>query len=247
MYNLPKLIGHRGVRNLSPENTIESIKLAKKMGLSWVEIDVKVSKDLIPILLHDDSLDRTTTGQGIPLEFNYKYLKNLDAGFFFYNKKTNICIPTLSEVLILSEFYNINLNIELKPNIGFEKENVNAIINVLKTSNFNKKYYFSSFDLNSLVIMKENLPSCRCGLLIDKFNKDISLNDVINISKKYNFFCCGFNKNLINYEIVKKIKNHNLNITIFSEENLSVNEANKLWSMGIDSIFIDDPTEFQLD
>ena len=89
--------------------------------------------------------------------------------FFFYNKKTNICIPTLSEVLILSEFYNINLNIELKPNIGFEKENVNAIINVLKTSNFNKKYYFSSFDLNSLVIMKENLPSCRCGLLIDKF------------------------------------------------------------------------------
>ena len=50
MLNLPKLIGHRGVKNLSPENTIDSIYLAKKLGLNWVEVDVKISQDLVPFL-----------------------------------------------------------------------------------------------------------------------------------------------------------------------------------------------------
>ena len=78
MLNLPKLIGHRGVKNLSPENTLESIKLSKKYRLDWVEIDVKISKDLIPILFHDDTLERTTNGNGLPINYDYKDLKKLD-------------------------------------------------------------------------------------------------------------------------------------------------------------------------
>ena len=77
MFNLPKLIGHRGVRNLSPENTIDSIKLAKKFGLNWVEIDVKISKDLVPILLHDDSLERTTNVKGLVIDYYYQFLNLL--------------------------------------------------------------------------------------------------------------------------------------------------------------------------
>ena len=72
MLSLPKLIGHRGVKNLSPENTLNSIRLANKLGLEWVEIDVKIYKDSIPILFHDDSLNRTTNGDGLPIYFNYK-------------------------------------------------------------------------------------------------------------------------------------------------------------------------------
>ena len=84
MFNLPKLIGHRGVKNISPENTLDSIELAYKLGLDWVEIDVKISRDFVPILLHDDTLDRTTNGKGIPLNYNYLDLKKFDAGYFFY-------------------------------------------------------------------------------------------------------------------------------------------------------------------
>ncbi len=54
--NLPKLIGHRGVRDLAPENTLQSIKKAIELNIKWVEIDVKISKDHIPFLLHDSSL-----------------------------------------------------------------------------------------------------------------------------------------------------------------------------------------------
>ena len=56
---LPKIIGHRGAAGLAPENTLASIKKAFVAGLSYVEVDVKTSKDNIPVLLHDDNLDRT--------------------------------------------------------------------------------------------------------------------------------------------------------------------------------------------
>ena len=70
MFNPPKRIGHRGVKNLSPENTLDSIILANSLGLKWIEVDVKISKDLKPILLHDDTLDRTTNGKGFPIMMN---------------------------------------------------------------------------------------------------------------------------------------------------------------------------------
>ena len=246
MLNLPKLIGHRGVKNLSPENTIDSINLAKKLGLNWVECDVKISKDLIPIVFHDDSLERTTDGKGLPVDYFYKDLKKLDAGSFFYNQVTKIYIPTFEEILLLCQNKSINLNIELKPNKGFEKENVKSIAKILKNSKFSNEYYFSSFDWNSLIMMKEILPKENYGLLVHEFKKDRTIKDIIRVANNYNFFCCGFNKDIINSEVIEEISKNNLMITVYSKINLTVNEANELWSKGINSIFTDDPKEFKL-
>ena len=245
MLNLPKLIGHRGVKNLSPENTIESIILAKKIGLNWVEIDVKISKDLVPIIFHDDSLERTTNGKGLPLDYLYKDLKKFDAGSFFFNKATKIYIPTLEEVLILCENININLNIELKPNKGFEKENIKSVAKILKNSRFSRQFYFSSFDWNSLIKMKEIFPDANYGLLVDEFSNNTTLNDIKIVTKKYNFFCCGFDYNIINSEIINEMSRINLLMTVYSNINLSLNTAKSLWSDGVKSIFTDDPEDFK--
>ena len=83
---LPKLIGHRGAKDLAPENTIFSIENAIKHQLKWIEVDVKITKDNIPFLLHDDLLDRTTSGKGFPYEYTYSEIARLDAGSWF-NKK----------------------------------------------------------------------------------------------------------------------------------------------------------------
>ena len=97
--NVPRIIGHRGVKDLAPENTLYSINQAMKFGLKWVEIDVKISKDKIPFLLHDDNLDRTTSGDGSPLNYKYKDIFNLDAGSWFDSEYKNLYPPTLKEVL----------------------------------------------------------------------------------------------------------------------------------------------------
>ena len=90
------------------------------------------------------------------------------------------------------------------------------------------------------------MPNANYGLLVHEFKKDKTLNDIITIvAKKYNFFCCGFNKDIINSEIIDEISENDLIITVYSKINLSVNEANALWTKGVNSIFTDDPTEFK--
>lgn len=243
MFNPPKLIGHRGVKNLSPENTLDSIILANSLGLKWIEVDVKISKDLKPILLHDDTLDRTTNGKGFPIDYDYDELRKLDAGSFFYDYTTNIYIPTLKDILLFCVKKNMGINIELKPNIGFESANVEAISKVLKNFDLKDKYYFSSFDLKSLILMKQLMPESNYGFLIHEFDKDFSLNKILSICKKYNFVCCGFNKNIIDYNILSSMKSNNLITTVYSEKNLNLKEVEHLWSMGVNSIFTDDPSD----
>ena len=240
--NVPKIIGHRGVKDLAPENTLDSIIEAFRIGLKWIEIDVKISKDNIPFLLHDDDFDRTTNGTGIASSYNYSQIKKLDAGKFFYKKDTKIYPPTLKEVLSLCKKSKRGINIELKPNLGLEKINVEEI---LKITNLFKEYvplYFSSFDLDSCIVVKEISSSNSCGILIHNFNH-YSFEEILKIIEKFKFFSCGLNIKIINTELVKRLKNMNQLITVFSEKNITNEQALYLWNIGVDSIFSDDPRD----
>ncbi len=238
---LPKFIGHRGVKNLCPENTLESITKAFEIGLNFVEIDVKISKDQIPILLHDDTLDRTTNGNGSPLNFNYNILRKLDAGKFFYNKKTHHFIPTLADVLNLSRNKKGNLNIELKPNKNYEKINVIKIIELTKKIK-DIQIIYSSFDLISFLEISNLFPESNRSFLVDSF-EDYSIEDMFEILKKNNANICGLNIKLISKELIKKIKKNDILITVYSDKNITYTEAKKCFDLGVDSIFSDDPTD----
>ena len=241
-FTLPKLIGHRGVKNLKPENTLESILKAFELGLECVEIDVKVSKDNIPLLLHDDTLDRTTNGSGLVCNFTFDQIKHLDAGYYFYNSKTDIKVPSLSSVLDLIKRKHKYLNIELKPNKNYEELNVK---NILKEINriSHDKIYFSSFDLESCIILKDAAPTLKCGFLNDDFTK-FNIDETIDICKKYNFFSCGINLNLFSNSVVNQFVENEIQVTVYADNNISKVEAHNLWNNNVTSIFIDDPTEY---
>ena len=64
LLGLPRVIGHRGAAGAAPENTLASIRKARELGASWVEFDVKLTRDGQAILFHDDDLERTTDGRG---------------------------------------------------------------------------------------------------------------------------------------------------------------------------------------
>jgi glycerophosphoryl diester phosphodiesterase len=241
-FTLPKLIGHRGVKNLKPENTIESITTAFDLGLECVEIDVKVSKDNIPLLLHDDTLDRTTNGSGLVCDFTFDQINQLDAGYFFYNSKTDIKVPNLTSVLDLIKRKQKYLNIELKPNKNFEKLNVENTLKVINTISYDK-IYFSSFDLASCIILKETAPHLQCGFLNDDFTK-FNIDETIDICKKYNFFSCGINLNLVSNSVVNQFVENEVQVTVYADNNISEVQAQNLWSKKVTSIFVDDPTEY---
>ena len=243
--NLPKLIGHRGVRDLVPENTIQSIKKAIELNIKWVEIDVKISKDHIPFLLHDSSLERTTSGNGSPLNYKYSELYKLDAGSWFDKKHKNLYPPTLKEILDLCSQKKIGVNIELKPNKGSEEANAVAIAELIMKHKFDCQYFLSSFDWFSAIKIRELLPESYVGILINRFDQKNNFTKMLSKCNEHNFFSCGFNITIISDEVIKICKNYGMFITVYSSQNIEKNEAEELWNLGVDSIFIDNPTSYK--
>ena len=239
---LPKLIGHRGVKDLKPENTFESILTAFDLGLECVEIDVKISKDCIPLLLHDDTLDRTTDGFGLVCDYTFDEINKLDAGYYFYKSKTEIKVPSLRSVLDLVKKKQKYLNIELKPNKEYEELNVEKVLQEIKQTSYDK-IYFSSFDLSSCISLKKRAPHLLCGFLNDDFNK-VNISETVDICKKYNFFSCGINLNSFSSSIVSQFIENEIKVTVYADNNISEVQANNLWSNKVSSIFVDDPREY---
>ena len=238
LVNIPKFIGHRGVKDLAPENTLESIIKAISLGIKWIEIDVKISKDFIPFLLHDDELNRTTNGKGIASNYKYNYIRTLDAGSFFYKRKTKIYPPTLEEVLKICKTNQCGLNIELKPNLGLEVDNVNCVLKVVKNISLKLPIFYSSFNFESCILIKKNNPNNLCSILIDSMDK---VDEAILLINKYNFFACGIDSKYLNEELIKIFKEQKILIMAYSDKNINLKQAKFLWNLGVDSIFIDKP------
>jgi glycerophosphoryl diester phosphodiesterase len=99
------IIGHRGAMGYRPENTLASFELAIEMGCPWIELDVYFVHNTL-LVIHDDTLERTTNGAGKLASHNLDYLRSLDAG-------DGEKIPTLAEVLDLVDG-RVGINIELK-------------------------------------------------------------------------------------------------------------------------------------
>lgn len=123
---------HRAVHNVYPENSLQAIEESIKLGVDIIEIDVKVSKDGVPFLMHDRTMDRTTTGKGDPEEYTWEQLQQLfivDKG-----KKTTLRIPSLHAALELS-YGKILIDLDLKT------DKIDDVIKVVNKTN-NKEFVF---------------------------------------------------------------------------------------------------------
>jgi glycerophosphoryl diester phosphodiesterase len=129
--DLPPIIGHRGSADLAPENTLAGIRRAHAEGATWVEFDVKLTADGVPILMHDDALKRTTNGGGkVPLT-NFEAIRTLDAGAWFGPEFEGEPVPTLRLALELCIELGLGVNLELKPSPGRAEETARLALAVL--------------------------------------------------------------------------------------------------------------------
>ncbi len=148
------LIAHRGARFDEPENTLRAVKRAFECGADAVEIDVRLSSDHEIVVIHDETLERTTNGSGKVGEKTLKQLQSFDAG-------KGETIPTLSEVLSLVKQLGIELVIELKAT-GMEDIVVREIVEAEMARNV----VISSFFHSSLLKLKELAPNQKTGVII---------------------------------------------------------------------------------
>jgi glycerophosphoryl diester phosphodiesterase len=110
----PMVIGHRGAALHAPENTLASFSKAYELGCAWVEMDVQLAACGQPVIFHDETLDRTTDGQGPLAVRSLAELKKLDAGSWFGPQFRGQRIPTLKEALDHILGLGMGVNIEIK-------------------------------------------------------------------------------------------------------------------------------------
>ena len=165
---MTEIMAHRGSRINRPENTLTAFEEAVRVGADGIELDVHLSKDGQVVVLHDETLDRTTDGSGFVHEWTLADLQQLDAGSWFDPAFSGQRIPSLAEVLDLLEALGFRgrLNIELKrgKNRGMEKK----IHSLLEQKQRSFEVLFSSFSLRALWRLHRLLPGAEVAYLIKK-------------------------------------------------------------------------------
>ena len=196
MEDVPPVIGHRGAALHAPENTLAGMMAARAQGARWVEVDVKLSGEGTPFLLHDEVLDRTTSGKGLAKGTPIKELERLDAGAWYSKEFTGEKLPRLVSLFEYLNEHNMAVNLELKPNCGEDAET--ALVTIRTIEEFwplaKAKPLLSSFSRPSLAAARDAAPHIARGLLLEELSDEIPelLNELACASVHMDACACTF-------------------------------------------------------
>lgn len=165
---VPRVIGHRGAARLAPENTLASIRKAHADGARWVEFDVKLTADGVPILMHDDTLDRTTNGKGLVAVRTAAEIAALDAGSWWGPAFAGEPVPTFQAALNLLRALGLGANVEIKACPGREAETGRVVAAALAAGwqAHLPPPLLSSFSPESLEAARQAAPMIRRAMLV---------------------------------------------------------------------------------
>ena len=172
--NLPKIIGHRGAAAHAPENTLVGLRKAAALGVTWVEFDVMLTQDRVPVMHHDHDLSRTAGLAQLVAHTHYHDLGTLDAGRWFHGDFAGETIPTLSQVFALLAELGLGANLEIKPAPEREAETAEVVVTVLKR-NWPAELpppLISSFQDRCLEVAKSLAPEIARGHLFETLPGD---------------------------------------------------------------------------
>lgn len=168
------VIGHRGAAGHAPENTLASLARAADLGCSWVEFDVMLTADGVPVLFHDASLDRTTDGRGKMEGTNAAELAALDAGRWFDPAFAGERVPTLAQALAALDRLRLGANVEIKPSQGRTAETAEVVCAAL-AGDWPASLpapVVSSFQERALEIARDTVPQYPRGYLMHEVHPD---------------------------------------------------------------------------
>ena len=231
------VIGHRGMPSACPENTIVSQEVARRAGTVWIEDDTQPSKDGVPFVMHDATVDRTTNGKGPIRNLTAKELKALDAGSWFHPIFAGTRLPTLAEQLEDLQTRGGNLLLEIKGAHSYSE--VQDIIALIDKYNMTKRVMIQSFDRPSLQYSYQIAPHIPIGLLCSVED------DPVASCKKLHL--AGYNPDykslLARPEVVAQL--HSIGVTTFVWTPDSPDVWATLMKLGVDGVITNKATQLQ--
>lgn len=142
---MTEIFAHRGASGYAPENTLEAFRLAMDQGADGIELDVHLTKDGEVVVIHDETLDRTSNGHGKVRDYTLEELKK----FSYHNhmkKYEGVSIPTLKEVLDLVKDSAMKVNIELKTGFYWYDGIEEKTMKIVRNSKMEDRVIYSSFN-----------------------------------------------------------------------------------------------------
>jgi glycerophosphoryl diester phosphodiesterase len=217
---------------------LDSISAAADMGVDWVELDVKLTSDDVPIIFHDDNLERVTSGQGLVKDTPYSIIKELDAGSWFGDTFINTPIPTLEQAVELIIELDLSFNLEIKACEGREVETAQVILDHMsRLWDDHDKSMVSSFSAASLSTASEMLAGdWAIGYLMHEFDEQWKDTAKHLNAKSVNINAYG---EFVTRDFVEDIIDEGYGILAYT-----VNDpikAKELLSWGVDGVFTDVP------
>ncbi|MBE1553676.1 glycerophosphodiester phosphodiesterase [Sporosarcina limicola] len=159
------IYAHRGSSGTHPENTLSAFKEAARLPIYGVEFDVHMTKDGELIVIHDESIDRTSNGSGLVKDMTLEELKTFDYGAWFSVEFEGEGIPTLQEVFVVFAQTSHHINIELKSDIFPYDGMVEKVVALVGTMKLDKRVVLSSFDHGAIRKVKQIAPHLETAAL----------------------------------------------------------------------------------
>lgn len=212
-----KSICHRGYNVGAPENTLIAFRLAKKVGFKYVECDVSFTSDNVPVLLHDNTVDRTSNGSGAISSMTYEEASALDFGSWFSEEYEGEKIPTFEEFIILCRNLGLHPYIEIK--YGATQLQVEKLVDIVARHGMKGKVTYISFEVNLLSYVFNKDKNARLGFICNTFT-DSNLQSVKHLNANNNLFI-DLNVSNVTEDYVMRCVSNDLPMEVWSVNNAS--------------------------
>jgi glycerophosphoryl diester phosphodiesterase len=237
-FDRPLLIGHRGYPAKHPENTLASFQAAMDAGCDMIELDVTLTKDRRVVVIHDDTLHRTTTGHGHVKDFTLEEIKRLDAGSWFDPRFSAERIPLLAEVFDLVGGRCL-LNIEIKAR-AFEKNYPTdaierQVVDMVKRRQARRRVLIGSFE-EKIVARIAAVPDPPAVCLISQYALHAR---TLRFLKKIKAFSWNPLFKVLSPEQVETV--HAAGLRVFPWTINTPDEAARTLRLGVDGLICNDP------
>ncbi|MEK3793585.1 glycerophosphodiester phosphodiesterase [Paenibacillus sp. FSL R7-0204] len=241
-------IAHRGASGYAPENTIPAFELAREMGADSIELDIHLTKDLIPVVIHDETVNRTTSGKGFVKNMSLEQIRQLDAGSWFNQDYpmfardlyTGLTVPTLEEVF---ETFGKDINYMIEIKEPASELGIEAILNetILKYDLAKRVsvHSFSAASLRKLHAINPDIPLYQ--LVWNDYAATRVTQSYLDTVKTY---AVGISPNFqgISAAYVAQVKRAGLKIIPYTV-NYQLN-MDKAYSWGVDGVHTNYPDRF---
>jgi len=221
-----KVFAHRGFSGKYPENTILAFQKAIDTGCYGIELDIHVTKDGQLAVIHDETVNRTTTQTGLVCDYTMQELQGFHAGAKFGDTFGFTPIPSLEEYFTLVEKHDTVTNIELKTNRRYYSRIEEMLVEKVKKHHLDDKVLFSSFNHLSIIRAKQLAPHIYCGFLVDHAVANIG-----ELANLFNVECYHPDYKMLDDGIVRNCQEHHVLINTWTFNDMALMPQMKAWQV----------------